>query len=56
MKKIRVVYTGLKDISKGIRIGMIGTLVEVLEGGALLVNIPVVGDVTLFANQVAYVD
>ena len=56
MKKIRVVYTGLKDISKGIRIGMIGTLVEVLEGGALLVNIPIVGDVTLFANQVAYVD
>lgn len=38
--KVVVHIIHLKDIVKGIRKGMIGTVLQVLEGGDLLVSIP----------------
>jgi hypothetical protein len=43
-KKVEVVRIHLKDIVKGVRKGMIGTVVQVLEAGDLLVSIPVVAE------------
>ena len=38
--KVVVHNIHLKDIVKGIRKGMLGTVLQVLEGGDLLVSIP----------------
>ena len=38
--KVVVNNIHLKDIVKGIRKGMLGTVLQVLEGGDLLVSIP----------------
>lgn len=52
MKIVQVEVIKLKDIRRGIRKGQIGTVIETLENGAMLVDIPKIGMVTLFADQV----
>jgi hypothetical protein len=52
--KVLVKNIHLKDIVKGIRKGMIGSVLQVLEGGDLLVSIPEVANEgwTFLAYQV----
>ncbi len=42
--KVVVHNIHLKDIVKGIRKGMIGTVLQVLDGGDLLVSIPQIAE------------
>ena len=52
MRIVKVEVVGLKDAKRRVRKGQIGSVVQVLENGALLVDIPKVGFVSLFADQV----
>lgn len=52
MRIVKVEVVGLKDAKRGVRKGQVGSVVQVLENGALLVEIPKVGFVALFADQV----
>jgi hypothetical protein len=52
MRIVQIEIVGLKDAKRGVRKGQIGSVVQVLENGALLVDIPNVGFVALFSDQV----
>ena len=52
MRIVKVKELRPRDYKRGIRIGQIGAVVDLIENGALLVKIADVGMVMLFTEQI----
>lgn len=52
MRIVKVKELRPRDYKKGVRVGQIGEVVDLIENGALLVKIANVGMIMLFSDQV----
>jgi len=52
MRIVKVKELRPRDYKKGVRVGQIGEVVDLIENGALLVKITDVGMIMLFSDQV----